>query len=358
MSLTAPPPVADPVRRDIDDAVIKEAKRRARRRRLFYGGVLAVVLATVAAFVTWGSAPPPQSPPPGSGAGAGGAGALAAGGAGQHAGDPTLLRKGFIGLPPEGAVPSSPATGVLVLEFETQPVRVRVYADGRVITLRLGRRANIPEAANSEVSGFLEQRLTADGVELLRSYVVNNASALRATPYVTSGPPYDYDSLRVLMEGQLVHASVPGCTWSGGCPRITDPETWLPASAWVDQHYRAYVPTEFEICYGGWVVPTTCSQAPVEVVRAALPQEVSVLLTPVKPWDGSFDSECAIVSTVDARAIDRSLRAAEFEYADDTAQSMIRYVFGVAHPGPVADIQAQLLFAPVLPNGIGGHWGA
>ena len=76
-----------------------------------------------------------QGPPPG-GDGGGGAGALAAGGAGRDADDPTVLRKGFVGLPPEGAVPSSPATGVLVLQVMTRRKRVWVYADGRMISFR------------------------------------------------------------------------------------------------------------------------------------------------------------------------------------------------------------------------------
>ena len=52
-------------------------------------------------------------------------------------------------------------------------VRAWVYADGRIIWDRgqfPGRRA-IPEGANEFISGYLEQRLTPEGVELVRSEV-------------------------------------------------------------------------------------------------------------------------------------------------------------------------------------------
>ena len=33
--------------------------------------------------------------------------------------------------------------------------------------------------------------------------------------------------------------------------RLTDPASWLPASAWADQEIRAYVPSRYKVCYGG-----------------------------------------------------------------------------------------------------------
>ena len=125
--------------------------------------------------MAWDAAPPVQGPPPG-GASGGGAGALAAGGAGRDADDPTAVRKGFVGLPPEGAVPSSPATGVLEFQVMTRNKRVWVYADGRMISYRFGA-PTMPEAANPTFSGFLEQHLSPEGVGRLRSYLVDNVTA-------------------------------------------------------------------------------------------------------------------------------------------------------------------------------------
>jgi hypothetical protein len=95
-----------------------------------------------------------------------------------------FLDGGFIGLPPVGATPSAPESGELVAYWEglsaTLPrnfVRAWLYADGRIIWERrpwhedptAGRP---PEGANELVSGYLEQRLTPEGVEVVRSSVV------------------------------------------------------------------------------------------------------------------------------------------------------------------------------------------
>ena len=176
MSLTAPPPVQDPVPGEVDDAVIKEAKRRARRRRWSYSGVV-VALAAVAAFAAWGPTPPVQSPPTAGGGGDGGAGALALevpAGCRPGCGRPDGAADGVRRAATRGCrteQPSHRGPGVL---GDDPPVRVWGYADGRMISYRNGAAA-MPEAANDAFSGFLEQHLTPEGVEMLRSYLVDNA---------------------------------------------------------------------------------------------------------------------------------------------------------------------------------------
>ena len=360
MSLTAPPQVQDPVPCEVDDAVIKEAKRRARRRRWSYGAVVAAALATVAAFLAW-YPPPTDGHPPAADAGAT-AGAFGAGGAGRDAGDPTVLREGFVGLPPEGAAPSSPTTGDLVLQVMTRTKPVWVYQDGRMISFQRGA-ALIPEAANDEFSGFLEQHLTPEGVEMLRSYLVDNAMTI--TPSSPDRHPGATGPL-VRVGDQISTVSVHGCGWVVGCPRISFPETWLPASAWTDRQYRAYVPSGFEICYGGSVVPDGLSPgdlaalppdvyvqpARVELVRAALPAEASALLSPVGSQDGSSENGCAVVGTADARIIDRAMKAAGVRPHEGSELHLIHYTFGIPPAaGQTAAIEAHLGFQPVLPHG-------
>jgi hypothetical protein len=99
-----------------------------------------------------------------------------------------FLDKGFIGLPPVGATPSAPESGELVVQwFAFAPplspqqdgkdmadmVRAWVYADGRIIWDRRphdpGRGTGIPEGASELNSGYLEQRLAPEGVELVRA---------------------------------------------------------------------------------------------------------------------------------------------------------------------------------------------
>lgn len=83
--------------------------------------------------------------------------------------------RGFVGLPPLEATPSAPESGKLVLSFRGRSLtgaktEVFVYSDGRVIRQREG---GAPGGANELTSGFLEQRLAPDGVDLLLSDVVS-----------------------------------------------------------------------------------------------------------------------------------------------------------------------------------------
>ena len=96
-------------------------------------------------------------------------------------------RVGFVGLPPEGATPSTPEGGELVVwiwacgtpaaqdglfsdpsEIDTWPPlgKLLVLADGRLIWQKY---EDLPEGANRLSTGLLEQRLTPEGVELMRS---------------------------------------------------------------------------------------------------------------------------------------------------------------------------------------------
>jgi hypothetical protein len=218
-----------------------------------------------------------------------------------------ILDQGFIGLPPEGAAPSTPERGELVLErwgrseIHARPhwrggldrplVHVWVYADGRMIWSRSG---STPAGANDLVSGYLEQRLTPDGVELLRSELAATFERFRG---VLETVPPDYDPLHGLNRGSLL--VVPAdyawgmvvarngdrlvrLRWNGverGSARFheylddlrkrfdvsiatsqqvsalrridalaTDPESVLPASAWATRKVRAYVPSHYQVC--------------------------------------------------------------------------------------------------------------
>ena len=102
-------------------------------------------------------------------------------------------RVGFIGLPPEGATPNTPEHGELVVwirschhaptgeldAIDRLPTLAELYvlADGWLIWQKYD---DLPEGANSLSTGLLEQRLTPEGVELMRSEV--NAA-------LTSGEP-------------------------------------------------------------------------------------------------------------------------------------------------------------------------
>ena len=97
-----------------------------------------------------------------------------------------------------GATPSAPASGELVVHWEGRSathargphvapmVRAWVYADGRMIWSREG---SVPEGANEFTSGYLEQRLTPEGVELLRSAVAELFDRSRALVQTVPADP-------------------------------------------------------------------------------------------------------------------------------------------------------------------------
>ena len=113
-----------------------------------------------------------------------------------------VLDRGFIGLPPEGATPSAPESGELVLRWrgsQRNPHETRLE---RTIRPAPGRRLGLRRRPNDLVAGWagsrgcervhvrlLEQRLTPEGVELLRSEVVGLLDRSRAL--LETVPPDD-----------------------------------------------------------------------------------------------------------------------------------------------------------------------
>jgi hypothetical protein len=147
-----------------------------------------------------------------------------------------VLDKGFIGLPPIGATPSAPESGELVIQYwidtdgpkGTGEARAWVYADGRLITLR---------------SGFLEQRLTPEGVELLQSEIVSAG----LEHYQPAPGPWIHNVIQVRIGDRLVgyHANFPERLRE----RLADPASWLPASAWANRQIRPYVASRYSVKY-------------------------------------------------------------------------------------------------------------
>ena len=265
--------------------------------------------------------------------------------------DPTVpagSRVGFIGLPPLGATPSGTNNAELVLHyFGPDPggwakSNLWVYDDGRVI---VEREADRPEGANAFSTGFLEQRLTPEGVETMRSYVLSNGEPLR------NDPPFpmwlqvrDGDRLIDLDPAVGIDAA-----------RLMDPADWLPDSAWQYREPRAYVPSSFAVCYEG-----PPRMAPSRMLEA-LPNPAADLLrargrTPATTlhMDNGSISEgreyCSVVTTEEARTIFGWLVGAGLQQGDSTY--VLNYSFEVdATPSQPDPPEAGIKFEPVLPDG-------
>jgi hypothetical protein len=176
-----------------------------------------------------------------------------------------VLDKGFIGVPPDGATPSTPESGELVLTYRGSPgggpqLRAWVYADGRLIWERyLDARA--PDGKLK--TGYLEQRLTPEGVELLLSEFISTGLFDRDVRLVQSGvsdPPWGEISVRngnrlvtvVWGDARNLGDHEPTPELESALERLgallVDPGSWLPASAWENREIRAYVPSRYEVC--------------------------------------------------------------------------------------------------------------
>ena len=193
-----------------------------------------------------------------------------------------ILDRGFIGLPPVGATPSAPESGELVIRwlgrsktlargpYSAPLFRVWVYADGRVIWSQETPQSSrlVPEAANELTSGYLEQRLTPEGVELLRLEVIGllQRSGIPLETIPTEDEPVRF-GVEVRDGDRLVRAN---CCWDPDWDRqgsgtatpeqlaafrrvdalLTDTASVLPPSAWAVREIRAYVPSHYQVCMG------------------------------------------------------------------------------------------------------------
>ena len=224
-------------------------------------------------------------------------------------------RVGFVGLPPDGAPPSRPKTGELVLGYFgrqfTHWYEVWVYADGRLVWQREG---DVSEGANEYATGYLEQRLTPEGIELLRARGSAEA-ALFGFPW---RPPY--------------------------------PASWLPPRAWADREIRAYVPSRYAVCYQGLLRPIEPSR-----ILSWLPASAAELMrsraSDVEPDERRFRrsrGRCSDLPTEEARAVAEALEEAGLR--QDPFQSPYALTYYLRAPGP-AWKEAVVRFEPILPHG-------
>lgn len=256
---------------------------------------------------------------------------------------------GFVGLPPEGAIPSSPETGVLVFAYEAGPPwdRVHVFADGRYIWAR-AEEGLPPFAATEYTTGLLEQRLTPSGVELLKNealatglFDIDHELPLRLwwrdTPYfwVGVGIGSDYRGKRIS----------PTTEQGQGLRRLhsilTEPISWFPESAWQDREIRAFVPARFGVC----LVPAAGS-TPV-AVTAALPSDASEILATsdlTSPPSWAIDNQaCYELPTDAARGLAAALDAAGL--GRGSLLSELSYEISTRAG------EGWVIFDPILPDG-------
>jgi hypothetical protein len=291
-----------------------------------------------------------------------------------------ILDKGFVGLPPEGATPSAPESGQLVVKLAGRSTTdehlalVYLYADGRLIWAR---HDNLPEGANSSVTGLLEQRLTSQGVEQLRSEIVS--TGLFDHDVALASSRFIWGEMDVRVADRLVHvewsrpdmvgADPHGASWVTATREqeralerldafLAHPTQGLPASAWADKQVRAYVPSTFAVCWEGWPAEPSDPQSDPSRILSLLPPAARQVLsgkpttrhTGERGWAGGphYPSarDCANVTTAEARFLAATLDDAGIERTDHAAG--LQYSFDL--PGPNRET-ALIPFESRLPDG-------
>jgi hypothetical protein len=225
---------------------------------------------------------------------------------------------GFDGLPPAGATPSEPLAGELVMRDVSGPgnhpyYAVNVYADGRLIWTRDAFETGeftptTPPEGGPVVPDWIEQRLTPEGVRLLRS----------------------------------------GAVELGG--QFENPGEQLRVSAWEDSRLRPYVASRYAACVIGFAPPSRAMEL--------FPAEAQDLLRGKEQVNG-FPSRCLEVTSEDARLLAKILSDAGFEQPDaegDYPGGLVMFTdpngnrepnFGVSNFEGLPGVE----FAPLLPDG-------
>lgn len=314
--------------------ILVDRRNRKRRNQRIAAGVvgIAVFVAAVWVVTTGGTFDRTQTPavPGGSETGPTETGPSVA---------PETDAEGISGLPPKGATPSTPESGELVVELLDPGVWV--YADGRVIS-----RVYAPTL--EPYSGLVEQQLTPEGVEFLRSKVLSTGLFKHDLDLASEDmccfdiSVRDGDRLVSLRWGPryaLSDPEAPTATPEQAAALqslkalLTSPASW-PASVWTDQRIRAYVPTSYSFC-SRYAEPSR--------VLALLPEPAGDLLGAAylkTHGSGRLQPDCVRMTTEEVRALARILIA---EFGRDGV-SVLRFSLE-------PESYALIAINPVLPHG-------
>jgi hypothetical protein len=253
----------------------------------------------------------------------------------------------FIGLPAPGAVASRPVTADVVASYDDTDTGSswNLYTDGRIIWRRDGN------------AGYVEQRLTAAAVRMLRAKVLatglfTKRHSSAAHDWTTLNAGTGADDLRAGVEigGHLFRVEVapPDDSNPQNLPLETDvdaraltrikallanPAASLPAGSWADRRIRTYVPSYYAIDI------ERAAPDPSALPLAALPPRIRTILTAV------LAGKCGTLTTDQMRTLLQTFAAAGVEPADN---GPAMYGFDVA--GRRDNTVSWLGFWALLPN--------
>jgi hypothetical protein len=264
----------------------------------------------------------------------------------------------FAGVPQQGTHASTPTTGTLLLSLNLGNLTSHVYStwnvyeDGRVIWQKWSPSGDpivIPPGARMIDIGYVQQRLTPQGLQLLRARILSSGLfehnlSLRIAKHhpaiVTRGRVRRGDHMvtftgwphRVVSGHEPLTQATPA--QERGLARIqallADTAAWsLPTTAWADREVRAFVPSHYFLAFDRDVPDLT-----------KLPPS----LLPYKKLLSHGATTCQIVTTGEVRAILRAVLEAGITPVSNHANWIAFGLEGLhGHPsGPH--------FSPVLPS--------
>jgi hypothetical protein len=222
-----------------------------------------------------------------------------------------------------------------------------LYTDGRLLT-----------DAPPGWSERSEQRLTPDGVELVRAEIISSGLFDPEQPPPGSRQSEEATRIQVRNGDRLVDVGwVPDREWSPDFLRVVERlrslESWLPASAWADAEATTWLPDRYAICTGGpgseppeWsdVMPLLPAAAAALLDAAPRLDEFTREIDPAAYEDffGGDESRCFDLTTEQAQSLAASLNA------ELTPQES--HALGIPIDAPTETI--VLLFMPILPHGV------
>jgi len=223
----------------------------------------------------------------------------------------------FAGVPRQGTLASTPTTGKLLLSLSggSNPYLIwNVYEDGRVIWQKWSSTGDpivIPPGARMIDTGYVQQRLTSQGVHLLRARIfstglfehdLNLRIARRHAVWHDAGifarvrrgdRMVTLAASRFGFSAAHEHPTKATPAQARGLAQIkallADTAAWsLPTMAWADREVRAFVPARYFLAFDRSAPDLTKLPSP---------------LLPYKKLLGSVGTGCRIVTTGELRAI-------------------------------------------------------
>jgi len=214
-----------------------------------------------------------------------------------------------LGFAPERAEPSRPEVGELIMRFRSLHLpgcvycAWHVYADGRFIRDD----GFVLAGFHGRDSAYFERRLTTEGIEVLRAEIMSS-------PYLRQRPGRRYYVAESWFEVEAYDGDrVSSVRWHGDHfgamreefhSRMLDPESWLPASAWADAAFDAFVPSRYFV--DGEVHPVALPPPADEVLRSR---------------------GCQLVSAEEARTLVAAFELAGLASSRDPDLASIGYVY-------------------------------